>query len=252
MVPLEPIPAANVNHLLSPSCIWTISRLPRHSRVQTVCRMNLFAKARDLGIQTEFIDGHGHPHVTAAEALEVVFEALPPQGARKLIDGPVVVRQGHATQSTLLPGVRYPVRWEIGGHTSSAIVGETKGEPIAWPGHLPPGVYGLRLTDAAGIVEEVPLVSAPARAFAGDFDRGWLLAVQLYGVRSTRNWGMGDFTDLADLIELAHRLGADGVGLNPLHALFGDRPGDCSPYSPHSRLFLNALYIDVDAIPEFP
>ena len=62
---------------------------------------------------------------------------------------------------------------------------------------------------------------------------------------------MGDFTDLEGLIELADRLGADGVGLNPLHALFGDRPGDCSPYSPNSRLFLNALYIDVEKIPEF-
>jgi 4-alpha-glucanotransferase len=53
------------------------------------------------------------------------------------------------------------------------------------------------------------------------------------------------------LVELAHRLGADGVGLNPLHALFGDRSGDCSPYSPNSRLFLNALYIDVEKLPEF-
>ena len=63
--------------------------------------------------------------------------------------------------------------------------------------------------------------------------------------------GIGDFTDLAGLIELAHHLGADGVGLNPLHALFDDRPGDCSPYSPNSRLFLNALYVDPGNIPEF-
>src|SRR6185369_6245529 len=82
-------------------------------------------------------------------------------------------------------------------------------------------------------------------------ERCWLLAVQLYGVRSARNWGIGDFSDLAALIELAGRLGADGIGLNPLHALFDDRPEDCSPYSPNSRLFLNPLYIDVEKIPEF-
>jgi 4-alpha-glucanotransferase len=33
--------------------------------------------------------------------------------------------------------------------------------------------------------------------------------------------------------------------------LFDDRPGDCSPYSPNSRLFLNPLYVDVDSVPEF-
>ena len=117
--------------------------------------------------------------------------------------------------------------------------------PRICPRRLP-----AHLTDAA-TAEDVPLISAPQRAFAGDFDRGWLLAIQLYGVRSIRNWGMGDFTDLENLIELADDLGAEGIGLNPLHALFDDRPGDCSPYSPNSRLFLNALYIDVEKIPEF-
>ena len=96
------------------------------------------------------------------------------------------------------------------------------------------------------------MIVAPERAFGGDFDRGWLLAVQLYSVRSDRNWGIGDFTDLAGLVRLAKQLGADGVGLNPLHVLFDDQPADCSPYSPNSRLFLNPLYIDVEAIPEFP
>src|SRR3954452_7490780 len=62
---------------------------------------------------------------------------------------------------------------------------------------------------------------------------------------------MGDFTDLAALIELGAELGAGGIGLNPLHALFDDRPGDCSPYSPNSRMFLNGLYIDVEKLPEF-
>ena len=95
-------------------------------------------------------------------------------------------------------------------------------------------------------------VQAPIRAWQGDGRRHWLLAVQLYGVRSQRNWGIGDFTDLANLIPIASRFGASGIGLNPLHALFPEWPERASPYAPNSRLYINPLYIDVEAIPEFP
>jgi len=89
-------------------------------------------------------------------------------------------------------------------------------------------------------------------AYQGDGRRLWALAVQLYAVRSRRNWGHGDFTDLAQLVRRAAACGAAGIGLNPLHALFADRAEEASPYAPNSRLFFNPLYIDVDAIPEFP
>jgi 4-alpha-glucanotransferase len=99
----------------------------------------------------------------------------------------------------------------------------------------------------------------PTPAFQGDggktyggSSKTWLLAVQLYGLRSARNWGHGDFSDLAELLDIAADLGCGGIGLNPLHALFYDRDGCTgSPYSPNSRLFLNPLYIDVEALDEF-
>jgi 4-alpha-glucanotransferase len=97
-----------------------------------------------------------------------------------------------------------------------------------------------------------PEAATATQAFQGDGRRVWLLAVQLYGIRSRRNWGHGDFGDLAALVELAAEVGAAGIGLNPLHALFLDRPAQASPYSPNSRLFLNPLYIDLDQVPEFP
>ena len=189
--------------------------------------------------------------MTDEAALKIVLESLPPQTPGQLIGQPVVVRAGQPARATLLAGAELPTSWKITAGQEVVAKNMAPGRDIVLPDGLAAGVYRLEVTDAASATESVPLIVAPARAFGGDFDRCWLLAVQLYGVRSRRNWGIGDFTDLQGLIELAHRLGADGVGLNPLHALFDDRPGDCSPYSPNSRLFLNALYIDVEQLPEF-
>ena len=75
--------------------------------------------------------------------------------------------------------------------------------------------------------------------------RVWGFMVQLYGVRSARNWGVGDFTDLRTLLELAAGMGASVVGVNPLHAAW------TSPYSPSSRHALNPAYLDVEAVAEF-
>ena len=212
--------------------------------------MDLFAQAEAQGIQTEFLDGQGHRRVTDAAALKIILDALPPQAPGPLVGHPVVVRSGRPSRTELPATARLPVAVENRCGSGVIAKGESSDHAIDWPTDLPPGVYRLQVSDAA-TAEDVPLISAPERAFGGEFDRCWLIAVQLYGVRSARNWGMGDFTDLASLIELADHLGADGIGLNPLHALFDDRPGDCSPYSPNSRLFLNALYIDVEKLPEF-
>ena len=66
-----------------------------------------------------------------------------------------------------------------------------------------------------------------------------------------RNWGIGDFRDLRELIRLAAPLGCGVIGLNPLHALMPANPAHISPYSPSSRLFLNVLYIAVEDAPDF-
>ena len=78
--------------------------------------------------------------------------------------------------------------------------------------------------------------------------RGWGVFCQLYELRSDRNWGIGDFTDLADLARICGEAGADFLGVNPLHALFLAAPGHCSPFSPSNRRFLNPLYIAPDTL----
>lgn len=81
--------------------------------------------------------------------------------------------------------------------------------------------------------------------------RIWGLSLQLYAIRSSRNWGVGDFGDLAEIVERsATDFGAGVIGLNPLHALKNAKPYHISPYSPDSRLFLNVLYVAVEQVPE--
>ncbi len=95
----------------------------------------------------------------------------------------------------------------------------------------------------------------PERAYLPPrLERGgriWGFGVNLYTLRSARNWGIGDFTDLRTIIEQASQLGADLVGVNPLHALDWSDPEAASPYRPSSRFFLNPLYIDIEAVPEY-
>ncbi|WP_244285043.1 4-alpha-glucanotransferase [Neisseria subflava] len=66
--------------------------------------------------------------------------------------------------------------------------------------------------------------------------------MHLYSLRSERNWGIGDFTDLLNLMKYAAEKKLDFVGINPLHALFTSKPAFASPYSPSSREWLNPIY----------
>ena len=120
-----------------------------------------------------------------------------------------------------------------------------------------PGYHRIRATvgaDESARVSEQSLIAVPPACPSPvdvlDGRRVFGITANLYAVRSTRNWGVGDLTDLATLLCWAAREGADFVGVNPLHAL-RNRDGDISPYSPISRLFRNPLYIDVEAIPGF-
>jgi 4-alpha-glucanotransferase len=122
------------------------------------------------------------------------------------------------------------------------------------PRELPLGYHRLKIETAA-IDACIDLIVAPDHCYLpaelGPGARSWGLSCQLYGLRSERNWGMGDFTDLAMLARAAAGCDASVVGINPLHALFAAEPRHVSPYSPSSRSQLDYLYIDVTAVPGF-
>jgi (1->4)-alpha-D-glucan 1-alpha-D-glucosylmutase len=121
---------------------------------------------------------------------------------------------------------------------------------IELPADLERGYWRLTLANEA--TNECLVIVAPQRCWtpaalqAGE--RWWGLTVQLYALRSSHDWGVGDFGDLRRLVEIASRQGASFVGLSPLHALFPHRPEVASPYSPSSRNALNPVYLDVQLL----
>ena len=125
---------------------------------------------------------------------------------------------------------------------------------VTLPQPLPLGYHHLtmRLEQAQALCQ---LIVAPNRCYQPEqMVQGKRLAgfgVQLYALRSERNWGIGDFTDLQELITASAQLGLDFIGVNPLHALYPDNPQHHSPYSPSSRLFINYLYIDITATADY-
>jgi (1->4)-alpha-D-glucan 1-alpha-D-glucosylmutase len=159
---------------------------------------------------------------------------------------------GNYHSNTFLPKeLKVESRGEVGDGTHVQYV-------LSLPVTPGPGYHQLEIRqleggpDLAGVMR---LIVAPAACYTPyglKEGRVWGPGVQLYALRSRRNWGIGDLTDLKTLVSCCADMGAGILGINPLHALFLEDPGYASPYSPSSRLFINPLYLDVEAIADFP
>ncbi len=244
---------------------------------------DLDALACAYGIEPAFIDARGERRETPAHTKRALLRAMgvcaetgeDVRRARTALDAsawestlpPAVVAVARPIDIPIvLPASTTRVPWRVALETGAqrsgtAVFGEL---PLLATGpaglqrrrlsigvRLELGYHRLTLDGADGASR---LIVAPESCWLpqtivdGEHLNG--IALQLYLLRSARNWGIGDYGDLRHFVELAARCGADIVGLNPLHALF-DQPGEASPYAPASRLLLNVLNIDVEAIPEF-
>lgn len=122
---------------------------------------------------------------------------------------------------------------------------------VPLPRGLPLGYHHLRVRVGRRAAETL-VVSAPRKAYAPPRPRpAWAVLAPLYAVRSRRNWGSGDFTDLQRLAVWLPRYGGSVVGTLPLLPTHLASPYDPSPYAPISRAFWSEFYLDIEALPEF-
>ncbi|MBY0508734.1 MAG: 4-alpha-glucanotransferase [Rhodospirillaceae bacterium] len=173
----------------------------------------------------------------------------------------------HLLRVTLPLGIAGGVlRWCIGDRRGQYPLNNLPGErlgkmggreygqyAVPLPADLPLGYHDITIETHAGEIA-AKIAVAPAHAMRPEFietgQRLWGIACHLYGVRSERNWGIGDFGDLETLTGIVARHGGEALAINPLHALFPGSPEHASPYWPSSRRFLNPLYIDLSEFPE--
>lgn len=122
-----------------------------------------------------------------------------------------------------------------------------------------PNVYGyhkLRVScdQIPETGREMTLIVAPQKCYMPEMmqngGKPWGFPIQLYALRSKHNWGIGDFSDLKEMNSVAKSFGADIIGINPINVAFMAKPDTASPYYSSTRLFLNPLYVDVEAVPE--
>ncbi|MFN4119403.1 malto-oligosyltrehalose synthase [Acidovorax sp.] len=203
-------------------------------------------RAERAGISTRFTSFWGEDQTVSPEVLARALAAMgePADGAPA---DPIIVAQGQAAEVPL----NAEEGWQLLAEENPAsVLLEGRGMAVALPATLESGYYLLRTQRGDRLVIVAPRCCwLPQGLQAGE--HWWGITAQMYALRSERNWGIGDFTDLCALVRVAAAQGAAFVGVSPLHALRTEHPERASPYSPSSRLALNVLHIDVTAVPEY-
>ena len=248
--------------------------------------------AAECGIDLEYWDIFHKKHEVSSEALKRILHALGwdvesvesidrergrrfDAGLQRAVPKTVVIAETEQWVPLTLPAsgnasIRYEIALENGENIAGSIetdqlatLREASHEGRQWfirqlqlPPEIPLGYHMLRLSVNGQSAGETNLIVCPNRAYVSDgLAKGGKTAgfnVALYGLRSDRNWGCGDFTDLQHLSQWAHQdIGFSFIGLNPLHALHNRVPYNTSPYLPLSVFYKNLIYLDIERVPEF-
>lgn len=217
----------------------------------------LQALAEKAGLAVHWVDANGNDQTVAPEALRKVLAGLghpadtDEQIEQSLADLeeandaqhlPPLLTVDHGAALDLskyfAPNTPCQVQLEDGATLDLRL--DSTG---ALPGMIP---VGYQAVTADG--RQFTLAVAPSRCYSvGDalqtaVPHAWGLGAQLYSLRRPGDGGFGDTLALEHLARSAGERGADALAISPMHAMFSSNNHQYSPYSPSSRLFLNALY----------
>lgn len=210
------------------------------------------------GISPDYINAHGKPQSIGADTKRRLLAAMHRTDIATQVAAapvPAVMVWTHGKKMALPVKGSGEFTWlltcEEGKQHHGTVMG---GKALNLPTHLAEGYHSLTLTQSAEHWH-CRVIVAPARCYEPlplkEAKKLWGACVQLYTLRSERNWGIGDFGDLKAMLPEIAKRGGSFIGLNPIHALYPANPESASPYSPSSRRWMNVIYIDVNAVEDF-
>lgn len=242
-----------------------------------------------FGIEPDYWDVWGVRHVAEPEVVRAILTAMGVNGScRESLDAAVEEALWQEWSQPLPPvvvlcetarelAVHVPpdaleahitIRWEEGGRQHYPVAldelpesgeaylrGRSFRRKLAPLPPLRPGYHSIHV-EIGGTTASASFIVYPERAWippelaSGGRMAG--IAISLFGLRSARNWGCGDFTDLEQFIDwAAEEAGVSFIALNPLHAIHNRQPFNTSPYLPNSIFYRNPIYLDVERIEDF-
>nr|WP_310616629.1 4-alpha-glucanotransferase [Pantoea cypripedii] len=204
-------------------------------------------------IALDYIDAHGQSQTISTLTRQRLLAVLKP-AAPGLSPLPSVKVFRHGEPLRLSPAWSSPAEWQLQSEDGHRWAGQcAANQPLQLPS-LPEGYHQLHLS-VGEARWSCSIIVTPSRCYEPEAllkgESLWGCCVQLYTLKSEQNWGIGDFGDLQQMLREVGERGGAFIGLNPLHALFPATPESASPYSPSSRRWLNTIYIDVSAVPDF-
>lgn len=231
----------------------------------------LSALAMAAGLAEHWTDARQQPRAVAPDTLRALLRAMDLPA-----DSEADIRDSHARLAAARSQARLPAMmvavaggrlrlppacagaYEISAAHARALAGHTTTDAAGMPELLlptVPGYYTLALPGGVTTLAVAPASAPPPSLLLDEPEpRAWGLAAQVYSLRRQAadpvqaTHGFGDFGALRDLAISAGAAGADALAMSPVHAMFAADPGQYSPYSPSSRLFLNTLYADPAAV----
>ena len=246
--------------------------------------------AAGWGVELEYTDTWGRTHSASDETLRATLAALGvPAGSHeeleraatgrdlkrwsRAFDPAVVVYQESDSIPLRIPAahagasVKLEFRWENGeiehhwfwlpelpdlervSLAAHDFVAKRVPLPALRLGYHHLRIYWMKAPEQEAF-EDSRLIVCPRRAHMVE-GRMAGVGLSLYGLRSSRNWGCGDITDLRSAIDVLAPAGAAFIALNPLHAIPNRQPYNTSPYLPHCSVYRNFLYLDVERVPGY-